>query len=143
MTNIGRKIYYELATGNVIVDTGERSGSVVATTIEQDFAAYAALAERVPETVGMIELDYGEYAQDFAECNGVRVNISGAEPALEFSYPTGGPGEPVYRPPLSEEVAQLQAEKAALEVRVTVTEEVASATSADLQALMEYIAGGM
>jgi hypothetical protein len=75
---IGRRIYYELATGNVIQDTGEREGSVVETTTEQDFASYASLAERVPATVGVIELEFRELAQDFVECNGyivVAVNV--------------------------------------------------------------------
>jgi hypothetical protein len=110
--NIGRKIYYEKATGNILVDTGERSGDVVETTQEQDFAAYVLLAERVPETVGLIKLDYGQYAQDFAECNGYRVNVEGGTPALEFSYPDPGEPEapPVYRAPLSEELELLKTE---------------------------------
>lgn len=87
MDQIGRKLYYDLATGNVIVDTGERSGNVVETTTEQDFAAYAVLAERIPETVGVIKLDFGEYAQDFMECDDVKVNINGDALTLEFSYP--------------------------------------------------------
>lgn len=116
---IGRRIYYDLATGNVIVDTGERSGSVVETTIEQDFTAYAKLAERVPETVGMLQLDYGQYGQDFAESNGYRVNVGGEAPVLEFSYPTDPEEPPVYRPPLSEEVAQLKNENNDLKGRVS------------------------
>ncbi|MCM3040719.1 hypothetical protein M3201_13530 [Paenibacillus motobuensis] len=95
---IGKKIYFEKATGNVIVDTGERSGFVRETTQEEDFAAYQALAERVPDTVGCLQLEYGQYSQDFAECNGYRVNPETLE--LEFSYPDPGetePTEPVYR----------------------------------------------
>lgn len=104
---IGRKIYYDLATGSVIQDTGERSGNVVETTIEQDFAAYAALAERVPETVGVLELEYGERAQDFAACSGYMVDVLGDTPTLIFTYPDPqSPEAPsVYRPPLSEQVA--------------------------------------
>lgn len=107
---IGRKIYWDKATGNVLVDTGERSGSVRETTQEEDFAAYQALAERVPDTVGCLQLEYGQYARDFADCNGYRVNPDTLE--LEFSYP--GPGEtestePVYRKPLSVEVDELKA----------------------------------
>jgi hypothetical protein len=82
---IGRKIYYELATGNYLLDTGERSGLVIETTQEQDFESYAALAERVPETIGVIQLEYGELAQDFMECNGYQVNLTTG--LLEFSYP--------------------------------------------------------
>jgi hypothetical protein len=110
---IGRKIYYDKATGNIIVDTGERSGNVVETTIEQDFTTYSALAERIPETVGMIQLDYGQFLQDFAECNGVRVNPTTLE--LEFSYPIPGePGTtPVLQKPLSVEVEELKAEVSA------------------------------
>ncbi|MCY9658107.1 DUF4376 domain-containing protein [Paenibacillus chondroitinus] len=62
---IGRKIYYELATGNVIQDTGERSGDVIQTTIEQDFVSYISLQERLPNSVGCIQLEYGQYANEF------------------------------------------------------------------------------
>ncbi|GIQ70778.1 hypothetical protein DUZ99_01930 [Xylanibacillus composti] len=107
---IGRRIYYDKTNGNVIQDTGERRGNVVETTIEQDFAAYVALAERVPETVGVLQMDYGQYAQDFAECNGYRVDVSGDEPRLLFSYPDLEEPEapPVYRGPFSVEVDRLK-----------------------------------
>ncbi|ASS76804.1 hypothetical protein CIG75_18900 [Tumebacillus algifaecis] len=66
MKFIGRKIYYEITTGNVILDTGERAGDVVETTVGQDFAAYMALAERVPESVGVIQFAFGEHAENFS-----------------------------------------------------------------------------
>ncbi|WP_019005733.1 hypothetical protein [Cohnella laeviribosi] len=117
---IGRRIYYDRTTGNIILDTGERSGDVVETTVEQDFAAYKSLAERVPETVGMLQLEYGQYAQDFATCSGYRVDVSGDEPKLVFSYPdpddpeTDPGAEPVFQKPLSEQIAQLEADKLTL-----------------------------
>ena len=83
--NIGRRIFYEKATGNVIVDTGERSGSVVASTVEQDFEIYTALAARVPDSVGVLELTYGAYREDFAICKGYRVDPGTT--MLLFSYP--------------------------------------------------------
>ncbi|MBO9606617.1 MAG: hypothetical protein J7639_11730 [Paenibacillaceae bacterium] len=100
---IGRKLYYDLATGNIIVDKGDLSGSVVETTQEQDFAAYAALAERVPATVGCIQLAYSDYAQDFATCSGYAIDVTGATPSIVFSYPDpGNPEQPsVLRKPLS------------------------------------------
>lgn len=64
---IGRKIYYELATGNPIQDTGERQGSVIEMTTEEDFASYVALSQRVPSTVGCIQLAFGEQAANFAQ----------------------------------------------------------------------------
>ncbi|MFC3749252.1 hypothetical protein [Paenibacillus sp. GCM10012306] len=115
---IGRRLYYELATGNIIQDTGERSGDVVETTQEQDFAAYRALAERTPETVGVLELEYGEYREDFARSNGYRFNLKTLE--IEFSYPdpneTEQPQEPVYEKPLSVQVADLSLDLAMTQV---------------------------
>lgn len=106
---IGSKIYYDKATGNVLVNTGDRSGDVIETTQEQDFAAYKALSERKPETVGVIQLEYGQYAQNFAECNGYRVNLDTLK--LEFSYPDPSdptPEQPVFQKPLSDEVVELR-----------------------------------
>ncbi|MNW48904.1 hypothetical protein D3C74_262950 [compost metagenome] len=103
--DIGRKIYYGRVTGNILVDTGQRTGHVQETTQEEDYTAYKALAERVPETVGCLQLEYGQYAQDFAECNECCVNPDTLE--LEFSYPDPNDPEshePVYRKPLSVEV---------------------------------------
>jgi hypothetical protein len=107
---VGRRIYYEKITGNIIVDTGERSGAIIETTSEQDFAAYTALAERVPETVGVIELGYGQNAEDFAQCNGYRIDPDTNE--ILFSYPDPNTPEapPVYRKPLSEEIEQVKQE---------------------------------
>ena len=107
---IGRKIFYELVTGNIIVDTGERQGSVVATTVEQDIATFTALSERNSDTFDVIELAFGEYAQDFAECNGYRVNP--ATKALEFSYPDPeNPEAPkVFEAPLTEQIKLLKTE---------------------------------
>lgn len=102
MSQIGKKIYYDTATGNVIVNTGERTGSVVTTTVEQDIASYTSLNERVRETFDVIELNNGDYAQDFMECSGYRVNPT--TKTLEFSYPDPNAPtvEPVYQAPLSE-----------------------------------------
>ncbi|HWI50231.1 MAG TPA: hypothetical protein VNU45_18630 [Rummeliibacillus sp.] len=105
---LGRKIYHDKATGNIIVDTGERQGPVIATTIEQDIAAYTDLSERNRDTFDVIELAFGQFAQDFAECNGYHVNLE--TKTLEFSYPD--PNEPnveqPYQAPLSEQVEELR-----------------------------------
>ncbi|GBF75757.1 hypothetical protein PA598K_04188 [Paenibacillus sp. 598K] len=70
---IGRRIYYDPSTGDVIVDTGERAGAVVETTIAQDFAVYSALARWEPENVGVLELDYGQHAEEFVSCKSYRI----------------------------------------------------------------------
>ena len=81
---IGRKIYYEKLTGNVIVDTGERCGNVVETTTEQDFAMYTSLQRYVPEQVGMIQLEYGQYREEFMTCTGYRVDVETL--TIEFDF---------------------------------------------------------
>lgn len=112
MTQIGRKIYYELATGNAILDTGERKGDVIETTVEQDISIYTVLTERNRDTFDYIELEYGQYAQDFAECNGYRVDV--ATKSLQFSYPDPNQptADPIYIKPLTEQVTDLQAQNA-------------------------------
>lgn len=106
---VGKKIFYDKLTGDVITDTGERQGSVIATTVDQDITAYTALFERNRATFEVIELEFGAHLQDFAECNGYRVNLTTL--ALEFSYPDPGEPEtpPVFVKPLSTQIAALSA----------------------------------
>lgn len=115
---IGRRIYYESVTGNVIVNTQEKQGFVKITTIEQDIRFYAELSERNRETFDYIELEYGQYAQDFMECNGYRINVD--DKTIEFSYPDDNeePIEPVYQVPLSEQVEGLKKDKQLLQIKV-------------------------
>lgn len=103
-----RRLYYDKQTGNIVLDYSFRGGSYTIPTVEQDFNSYTNLKNRAVDTVGYIEFNYGEYEQDFAECNGYRVNPTTL--GLEFSYPTEGeqPQEPVYQKPLSVQVAEQQ-----------------------------------
>lgn len=121
---IGRRIYYEKATGNVVLDTGERTGDVVPTTVDQDFEIYQVLKERVRDAIGVIQLEYGQYAQDFMECSGFRVDVNGQEPMLVFSYPDPNQPEapPIYRPALSEQVTVLEEESALLALELAQTQ---------------------
>ena len=115
---IGRKIYYDLSTGNVLVDTGESEGFATETTIEQDIINYKALSERNRETFDYIDLEYGQYRQDFMECNGYQVNLETKE--LEFSYPEGEtPSEPTYQVPLSQQVTDLESKLEMQEQAIT------------------------
>lgn len=63
--NIGRKVYYQLSSGNVILSTSEMSGDVVETTIDQDFEFYKELQPYQQNAVGVIKMNYGEQAQNF------------------------------------------------------------------------------
>lgn len=107
---IGKKIFYDIETGEVLVDTGERNGKyAVQISTGNAIQIYKLLSERNQDTFDYIELEYGQYAQDFAGCNGYRVNPETKE--LEFSYPESneeGPQEPVYQEPLSIRVDKLE-----------------------------------
>lgn len=120
---IGRRIYFDKISGEIILNVHERIGFVIPTTIEQDIQTYKSLSERNRETFDYIELEYGQYAQDFAESNGYRVNPETKE--LEFSYPDSNEPEepPEYRPPLSEEVEGLKQENQLLKAQNNVLSE--------------------
>ncbi|MNF04023.1 hypothetical protein D3C80_2034490 [compost metagenome] len=63
----------------------------------------------MPESVGLLELEYRQHAQDFLSATGYRVNLETKE--LEFSYNpinVDDPAEPVYQRPLTEQIASLQ-----------------------------------
>lgn len=109
MNNIGRKIFYDILNGNVLLEIGEMSGYVVKTTIEQDIESFKSLSERNRDSFDYIELEFGQFAQDFAESNGYRVNPETKE--LEFSYLDPNeeqPQDPVFRKPLSEEIEEIK-----------------------------------
>lgn len=111
--NIGRRIYYDVKTGNVIVDLGERQGFIIETTVEQDIESIKILSELNRNSFDYIQLDVGQYVQDFAECNGYRVNPETKK--LEFSYPdpnNSQPQEPVYQKPLSDQINDIRLEQA-------------------------------
>jgi len=116
---IGKKIYYDVLTGEELVCTFERKHGFRETTVEEDIAAYKELSERNRDSFDVIQLEYGQYAQDFRECNGYRVNPE--TKTLEFSYPDPNetePSEPVYQAPLSEEVEQLREDNNMLVLKV-------------------------
>lgn len=110
---IGRKIYYDKATGQVIASTGE--GDMMETTKEQDFAGFSALAERVPETVDFIQLEYEQFKEDFRRCSGLKVDLETKE--LRFTYADdsdpGTPAEP--QKPLTLQVDELKQQLATLQ----------------------------
>lgn len=84
--NIGARVYYEKSTGNVIQLISERSGDVIETTIEQDFESYVNLAERIPDTIGCIQLEFGQHKDKFDARYNYRVELTTGE--LLFSSPS-------------------------------------------------------
>lgn len=117
MKKIGRKVYYDKLTGEVIKDTGEKVGKVTQTTIEQDITAFTALSERNRDTFDVIELEYGEYSQDFQEGRLIGVNLETKTPIFEYPNPEN-PSEPiVVEKPLSTEIEELKQENTLLKAQ--------------------------
>lgn len=106
--NIGRRVYYDKQSGSVLLDTGERSGDVIPTTPEQDIEVYHALIERIRDTFDFIELDYGQYREDFLRATSYRVDLTTKQ--LIFQYNDEVPStEPApFVKPLSERVDDLE-----------------------------------
>lgn len=117
-SKIGRKVFYDVVNGNVIMSIPELQGFYIEKSIDEEISSYMELSERNRDTFGVLELPFGAYSQDFAECNGYRVNVE--TKTLEFSYPDpNNPStEQPYQAPLSEKVAQLEVAQAATDTTV-------------------------
>lgn len=104
-----RRVFYDKTTGYVIQEIG-RKGSFVLPSIEQEITTYTSLSERVRDSFDILEIPFTQYAQDFVDCNGYRVNPE--TKTLEFSYPD--PNEPevpsVYQEALSKQLERLKQE---------------------------------
>ena len=126
MNKVGKRIWFLKNTGEVIFIRGEGIGGE-GSTPEEDVEYYQELNERVRSTIDYIDLEYGQYAEDFMLCNSYRVNPETKQ--LEFSYPDPNATEPqesVYQKPLSEQVKELEERQVIMQ-----------------QALDELLLGGM
>lgn len=83
---LGKRIYYLKVDGRVILDTGEAEGWVNPTTTEDDWRIYSDLQKYNKSEVDFIELQFGEFKTEFAECTSYRVNVE--TKVLEFDYTT-------------------------------------------------------
>jgi len=76
---IGKRLYYLKSCGDIVFDSGEVSGDVrVKPTLEQDLIL-GNLTHLDREEIGIIELKFGEYAQEFIDNDACRVNVENGE----------------------------------------------------------------
>lgn len=111
MKVFGRRIYADKTTGVILSHTGDLKvlDDFERPSIESDFQAFYNLIGRDPESVIILELEPGQYAEEFATCDGFRVNPETQK--LEFSYPDPNnpePEEPVHQRPLTDQVEELK-----------------------------------
>lgn len=108
---IGRKIYYDKLTGGIILELGECQGYLIETTIEQDFECFIELNQRIPSTVGLIQLEYGQLREEFARCSGYMVDTT--KPVIDhttivFNYDQPLPEPQPYQPTNAELAQQVE-----------------------------------
>ena len=104
---LGKRIYYLKVDGRVILDTGEAEGWVNPTTSEDDWRIYSELSKYNKSEVDYIELKWGEFKTEFAECTSYRVNVE--TKTLEFDYTPVPPSPEVpVAPSLHERVDNLE-----------------------------------
>lgn len=82
--NIGRKVYFSKDSGVVIWDKGEMSGDVRETTFDEDCQAMPVLTLVDSEKLGVVQLEYGAYADEFSRCKGYIINPDTLKPEFVF-----------------------------------------------------------
>ena len=104
---LGKRIYFLKVDGRVVLDTGEAEGWVNPTTTEQDWEIYTELSKYNKSEVDFMELQFGEFKTEFAECTSYRVNVETKQ--LEFDYTPIPPSPEVpVAPSLHERVDNLE-----------------------------------
>ncbi len=75
MLQIPSKIYFILATGEILTITSEMQGTVEPTTKEQDMEVYPQLKDKNPDEIDFIELEYGTLATTFTNVKSYSVDV--------------------------------------------------------------------
>lgn len=123
MKKIGTKIYYCLTSGNVIKIVGDCQGYVRETTFDEDYEIYSELKERNKSTIGLLQLEFGEYTKLSEGSTGARVNLETKE--LEFNYEEL-PQEPQGASEIEmiqEKISILEAENKTLKQELSITQD--------------------
>lgn len=108
MIQVGRMIFYDKGTGQVLVTTPSQEGSYVYENPEDLISLYPELKERDRSSFEVIQLEYGQYERDFEQAINWQVNLETI--TLEFVYrDPNNPEEPQpFRKPLTEEIEELK-----------------------------------
>lgn len=106
MAEIGSKVFWRKASGEVVFITPESVGDVVVTTAEDDAAFYPQLKGYDLDKLGVIQLEYQQHKQDFEQSIAYWVNP--ATQKLEFKYKDNGNVGPDFQKPITEQVSELR-----------------------------------
>ena len=104
---LGSRIYYLKTNGNIIFRTYDSEGHVKELTTEDDWRIYTELSKYNKSEVDFIELQFGEFKTEFAECTSYRVNVETKK--LEFDYtPIPEPPDVPHTPTVHERLDALE-----------------------------------
>ena len=104
---LGSRIYYLKTNGNIIFRTYDSEGHVKELTTEDDWRIYTELSKYNKSEVDFIELQFGEFKTEFAECTSYRVNVDTKQ--LEFDYtPIPEPPDVPHTPTVHERLDALE-----------------------------------
>lgn len=107
---IGTKIYYCNITGNVIKIIGDMQGYVKETNFDEDYLIYQELNEREKETIGLIEIEFGQYLVLSKDSTGVMVNLETKELIFTYEPMPVPPPEPTWEEQVNNKISILQEE---------------------------------
>ena len=110
---IGKRIFFLKENGTVILEVGEMEGWVIEPekdfdkALEEAYKYYADLSKYNKEVVDFIDLEYGEYKTEFAECTSFKIDVATRKPIFEYGEKPNPPEVPV-TPSLHERVGDLE-----------------------------------
>ncbi|PAE21956.1 hypothetical protein [Robertmurraya siralis] len=111
------KIYYDKVTGEVLFDQAYNYVPVL--NFDNDYANLTSLKQRTKESIALLVLRDGEYAQSFQE--GTLIKVDPETQELTFEYPNPeNPEEPIIpNKPFEEQLAETIAYSVELDFRLT------------------------
>lgn len=82
--NVGAKVYYDVATGNVLLVTSEMSGNVREMDKLEDVETHEELKNRNAEEVEFINIEYGSKDSLFNNAKSVKVDVINKKLNIEY-----------------------------------------------------------
>lgn len=144
MNKIGRTIFYDKETGEVIFDSLEREGFVFYKEPDFYISRRIELINLKRDTFDYIELEYGQYCSEFNKCTGYKVNT--IDKSIIFEYTPQVEEEIQKEKTLEEKVTLLETENAELKLALAETVEKQERDKTELQlviAQMVEVSGGI
>ena len=120
---IGTKIYYCLLTGNVIKIVGDCQGYVKETTFDEDYEIYSELKEREKSSIGLLQIEYGEYPKLSQNSTGVMVDLETKELIFSYEDLPAEPIEPTWEEQMESKISILEAENKTLKQELSITQD--------------------